>query len=185
MATALNQRSPVAKAGWLIGLFLVGWLAFLFLPLPRSPEPMRPIEVRSPSKLEQVGLRNYTDWEGLPEFFAIWADQAEWKDGRTRFAYWHPVMKTYSYYFEATRVDSGYRFREIAEPPTSDGGYYWDESLGEDCPIRFYRSPVLVESRPAPTLVKPALDAGKPENPQIKIQLEETKSAPPSPRTKP
>jgi len=76
----------------------------------------------------------------LPEIFAIWADKAEWKNNRTRFAYWHPVMKTYSYFFEAVRVKGGYSFKEIAEPPTSDLEHYWDESLGEDCPIRFYRA---------------------------------------------
>lgn len=182
MTTALNQRSPVAKAGWLIGLFMVAWLAFLFVPWPwrAAPEPAPPVEVRPPSKLEQVGLRNYTDWEGLPDIFAIWADRAEWKNGRTRFSYWHPVMRTYSYYFEAIRVKGGYRFREISEPRDPD--YAWDESLGEECPIRFFL-PVHRPELPKPRVVP--LAGGEPpaqgEKPRVPVEIPATTLPPPKP----
>jgi hypothetical protein len=181
MSTVLNQRSPVAKAGWLIGLFLVGWLAFLFLPLPRPPpEPLPPLKVRPPSKLEQVGLRDYTDWAGLPEFFAIWAEQADWKDGRTRFAYWHPVMRDYSYYFEAVRVKEGYRFREITEPRAP--GYGWDESLGEECPIRFFKPvrPELSVAGPAPSVVEAPVASGN--RPRVPVVIPAAKLPPPDPK---
>lgn len=118
-----------------------GWLVFLLLPKPADEPAASPAPPPPPSSLVRAGLRDYTDWEGLPEIFAVWADKAEWKDGRTRFAYWHPVMKTYSYYFEAVRVKGGFHFKEIAEPQEPD--YSLGESLGDDCPIRFYRSPGL------------------------------------------
>ena len=133
------ERTSAAKAGWLIVLLTVGWIIFFLVPWPIGKPDSKPAAIALPlSKLRQAGLQDYTDWEGLPEIFAVWADKAEWKDGETRFAYWHPVAKSYSYYFEATRVKGGYRFKEIAEPKESD--HDWDESLGEDCPIRFYRS---------------------------------------------
>jgi hypothetical protein len=184
MSGSDSHRIPPNRVALSLVLLLVAWLVFSFYPRDKTPPPAAPPPVAE-SKLRAVGLRDNLDWEGLPEIFAIWADRAEWSDGKTRFAYWHPVMKTYSYYFEATRVGASYRFREIAEPPTADGGYYWDESLGEDCPIRFYRSPVLMKLRPAPALMQPVLDGAKPENVQIKIPLNETKTVPPSPPAKP
>ena len=139
MKTPVQQGTSAAKAGWLILLLLFGWLAFVFVPLPWKEAAEAPPAKKAPlSKLQRVGLRDYTDWEGLPEIFTVWADKAEWKDGRTRFAYWHPVTKTYAYFFEATQVKGGYRFKEIAEPQDQNGE--WDVSLGEDCPIRFYRN---------------------------------------------
>jgi hypothetical protein len=81
-------------------------------------------------------LPDYTDWAGLPEIFGIWADKAEWKGGKTRFAYWHPVTKSYSYHFEAMQIDGGYRFREIAEP--HEEGYEWDPGAPEDSPLRLF-----------------------------------------------
>ena len=131
------ERTSAAKAGWLIIVLTVGWMAFVLW--PGSPEAPAAKSASIPvpsSSLTRAGLRDYTDWEGLPEIFAVWADKAEWKAGRTRFAYWHPVMKTYSYFFEAVRTAKGYRFREIAEPHDPD--YIWDESLGDECPIRFF-----------------------------------------------
>ena len=132
------ERTSAAKAGWVVLLLMGAWLIFVFVPWPsKTVANKASVKLEPPSKLAQVGLPDNVDWDGLPEIFAIWADRAEWKDGRTRFAYWHPVMKTYSYYFEAVQVDGSVRFREIPEPRES--GYEWDEALGEECPIRFYR----------------------------------------------
>jgi hypothetical protein len=134
------ERTSAAKAGWLIIVLTVGWMLFVLWPGPPEAPAEKPGAIPMPaSSLTRAGLRDYTDWQGLPEIFAVWADKAEWKDNRTRFAYWHPVMKTYSYYFEAVRTAKGYRFREIAEPHDSE--YIWDESLGDECPIRFYLNP--------------------------------------------
>jgi hypothetical protein len=140
MNAPVSENISAAKAGGLIVLVLAGWLAYQTLSGPAVPPPASSKEIiPPPSSLVRAGLRDYTDWEGLPEIFAVWADKAQWKNGRTRFAYWHPVMKTYSYYFEAVQVDGGYRFKEIAEPHDSaDSVGWWDESLGGDCPIRFY-----------------------------------------------
>ena len=157
------ERTSAAKAGWLVILLTVGWMALVLWPVPAEPPAAKPASIPLPaSSLTRAGLREYTDWAGLPEIFAIWADHAEWQNNRTRFAYWHPVMKTYSYYFEAVRVVGGYRFKEITEPPTSDFEHYWDESLGEDCPIRFYRSSELKKSSPSLAPAKPALDRAPP-----------------------
>jgi hypothetical protein len=135
MATP-DSRIPANKVGLVLVLLLAVWLLFSFSPWSEKPAPaVAPVVVES--KLRAVGLEDNPDWAGLPEIFAIWADRAEWKDGKTRFSYWHPGMKNYSYYLEAIRVKDGYHFREIAEP--RDTGYAWDESLGEECPIRFFK----------------------------------------------
>jgi len=139
MNAPVIERTSAARAGWVVLALMFGWLIFVFVPAPQKPMVEQPaVKPAPPSKLAQVGLRDSVDWDGLPEIFAIWADWAEWKGGRTRFAYWHPVMRTYSYYFEASRAGETFRFKEIVEPKES--GYHWDETLGEGCPIRFYRS---------------------------------------------
>lgn len=130
---------PVGKLGWIVLLLVVGApLAFFYLTTPKErevpPEALR--EKRPPTKLEAVGLRDYRDWDGLPEIFAIWADRAHWKNDRTRFAYWNPGTSTYSYFFEARRTAKGYRFREIPEP--RDAGFQWDPDATDDTPLRLY-----------------------------------------------
>ena len=180
------ERTSAAKAGWLIIALTLGWLVFLFLPDPAQEQPAKPAAVPIPTtSLTKAGLREYTDWEGLPEIFAIWADKAEWKDNRTKFAYWHPVMKSYSYYFEAVRTGGGYRFQEIAKPHDPD--YFWDESLGDDCPIRFYIRPgkdSMIRSMPSP--VSPAVENVKPQVDAVPVTIPTTdlKPAPlpPAPR---
>ena len=175
MKAPVLERTSAAKAGWLIIVLTVGWMAFVLWPdRPEAPAPApAPVPVPA-SSLTRAGLRDYTDWQGLPEIFAIWADQAEWKDNRTRFAYWHPVMKTYSYYFEAVRSAKGYRFREIAEPHDPD--HFWDDSLGDECPVRFYlpipdQPPKGTALRPAPA--RPTMDSlePKPDIPPVVIPI--------------
>ena len=180
MKTPATERTPTAKAGWLVVLLMAGWLVFLFVPWPTKPKPESAPRVPvPPSKLVQAGLRDYTDWEALPEIFAIWADRAEWRDGRTEFAYWHPVMKTYSYYFEVVRVKGGFHFKEIAEPRRV--GYEWDESLGADCPIRFYRQAATVRGTFVPPGEPPITIPAN--EPQVKVEIAapESKSLEPEP----
>ena len=139
MNAPASARTSAGMTRWLIILLMLGWLAFVFVPWPTKRKKMVnriPLEHFLVSKLNAVGLPDNPDYDGLPEIFEIWSAKAEWKDGRTRFAYWHPVMKTYSYYFEAVRVEGKFYFTEIAEP--KEANFYWDESLGEECPIRFY-----------------------------------------------
>ena len=145
MKTPVLEHTSAAKAGWLVAALTTGWLVFLLRPVPvEEKAPSVPLFALPVTSLTRVGLAEYTDWEGLPEIFATWADRAEWKAGRTRFAYWHPVMKNYSYYFEAIRVEDGYRFREIPEP--GDEGYEWDPGASEDSPLRLFlpKGPELV-----------------------------------------
>jgi len=153
----LPGRRPFPKVmGWVIPVFMIGWLAFLFLPMPRPEPPPPRILAQVPTKLELAGLPNGLDFEGVPDFFAAFVDHAEWKDNRTLFAYWHPVMETYSYYFEATRVGDHFHFREIPEP--SKVAYALADDLPDDCPIRFYHSvPVPVPAEVRGPLVAPSM----------------------------
>ncbi len=152
MNSPANQRVAPNRVVLILALLLAVWLGFEFYPRnPKQTPPMSPVAAES--KLRAVGLADNPDWEGLPEFFAIVADKAEWNDDRTRFAYWHPVMKTYSYYFEATRGSTGFRFKEITEPHDPD--HYWDEGMGEDSRIRFYH-PVPAADQPLPMISNPS-----------------------------
>jgi hypothetical protein len=133
------ERTSAAKAGWVIIVLTVGWSVFLLLPDPPKPAAPQAATIAVPvTSLTRSGLRDNADWDGLPEFFALWADQAEWHDGRTRFVYWNPVMKDYSYEFEATRTKDGYTFREVNKMDTS---LIMGDVLVEDCPIRFLYRP--------------------------------------------
>ncbi len=141
----LTGKISAIKTGWVLLVLLAIWLTFIALPSPKEEVQAIPAPANALGlELRAVGLPDNPDLGGLPEIFSIWAGEAEWKDGRTRFAYWHPVMKTYAYFFEAIRVDGHVRFKEISEP--HDQGYRWDDSLSDDCPIRFY-TPV---NEPAP-----------------------------------
>jgi len=160
-----NQRVSPARVIQILVLLLVVWLGFQFWPQKKPAPP--PVMAVPEMKLQAVGLANNPDWDGLPEFFALVANRAEWKDGKTRFAYWHPVMKTYAYYFEATRNGTGFRFKEIAEP--HDPGYDWEENSAEDSRIRFYHAEQpLVTIQPRPAIV-PA--EGFPAGP-VKIEID-------------
>ncbi|MBL9214081.1 MAG: hypothetical protein JNG83_01255 [Opitutaceae bacterium] len=139
MADAPQQRSPLARAGWLVGVFALAWIGFLFLPMRRPQPPESSFDVVVPtSKLRAVGLPDNPDLEGLPDFFEVWASRAEWRDERTEFAYWNPAAKDYSYTFEATRTPEGYRFRPIPVPDPAKR--FLDEVIDDDYPIRFYRT---------------------------------------------
>ncbi len=141
-----TEKIPVAKLAWIVLLLVLGApLAFFFLATPRDveTEPPTPPTKRALTKLEAVGLRDYRDWDGVPEIFALWAERAHWKNNRTRFAYWNPGTNSHSYFFEARRTANGYRFREIPEP--RDAGYEWDRDAGEDSPLRLF---LPVQRRP-------------------------------------
>jgi len=135
MGPRVDQRISPNRVALVLVLLLAAWLVFQFLPRKGKPVPaMAPVAAES--RLRSVGLADNPDWEGLPEFFTLMAAKAEWKDGRTRFAYWHPVMKTYSYYFEAIRDGADFRFREIAEP--CDENYEWDPDAPAESPLRLF-----------------------------------------------
>ena len=146
------------KTGLVLLFLLLIWVLFIALPSREEVSPEIPASESAVAlKLRAVGLPDNPDLGGLPEIFSIWVDKAEWKDGRTRFAYWHPIMKTYAYFFQAIRVDGRVRFKEISEP--HDQGYRWDKSLSDDCPIRFYTSVIKQvpnsEHEPAPPIPPP------------------------------
>ncbi len=134
-----TEKIPVGKLGWIVLLLVLGApLAFFFLATPQEPAPAphTPPPQRALTKLEAVGLRDYRDWDGVPDIFALWAARAHWKNNRTRFAYWNPGTNSHSYFFEARRTANGYRFREIPEP--REAGYEWDRDAGDDSPLQLY-----------------------------------------------
>ncbi|MBX3738391.1 MAG: hypothetical protein KF715_16970 [Candidatus Didemnitutus sp.] len=138
-SSAESTRVWKVRLGWIVLLLVIGApLSFFYLTTPKEREtlPEAPREKHPPTKLESVGLRDYRDWDGLPEIFAVWADRAHWKNDRTRFSYWNPGTSTYSYFFEARRTANGYRFREIPEP--RDTGFQWDPDAADDTPLRLY-----------------------------------------------
>jgi hypothetical protein len=140
-----NRLSP-AFTGWVIGGLFVGMLVLLFWPAPKeAPAPPPPLIERPSSELTKVGLPDDPDLEGLPAFFAIWADYAEWKDGKTIFAYRHPVSGEFSFYFEATRTAEGYRFRPIPAPV--EGGQLRLRDFGREVPVAFWSSVPAEEKR--------------------------------------
>lgn len=180
-----NSQIPLGKFAWLIlAAVIAAPTAFFVLVTPKEPEepPARPVEKRALSKLESVGLRDYRDWDGLPEIFAVWADKAHWENDRTRFAYWNPATRSHSYFFEARRTTGGYRFREIREP--HDEGFEWDSETTDDVPLRLYLLRRDEEDIP------PSAGVGKgtkhPKNkgelPTIKVDVPATKLAPEPPK---
>jgi hypothetical protein len=132
------ERSSAAKAGWVFVAIFAGWLLFVFVPAPKPDvKPTEKSPARPVSKLRLVGLPDNPDLEGLPEFFAVWADKAEWKDNRTVFAYWNPGTKDYTYFFQAVRRGREVRFHEIAKP---DGFVFAHEPNGpapDEHPLEF------------------------------------------------
>jgi hypothetical protein len=180
MSTSVpSPRSPVASAGWVVALLVGGLLALILVPR-RVEEPVPPPAVPPPpTELEKVGLPNNVDLEGLPGFFAVWADQGSWQDDRAWFAYRHPVSGEFSYRFEATRTGGGYRFRE-AEP-----SFAWELGpvLAEDSPIRFLqpeRSPTSSDPGPRPGL-EPSRARELPATVPVKLESESAKVPPPRP----
>ena len=152
-------QSSVAKAGWLIALLFFGWLAFLFVPGPKpESKPAPPLVKPPPSRLVALGLPDNPDLERLPEYFAMFADQAEWKNDKTIFAFWNPGSNSYSYFFEATRMSGSYHFKVMPEQIVGEdevvhGGLYWSTKISADSPIRFihrFDPPRILIPIPAP-----------------------------------
>lgn len=167
-----SRFSPVA-ASWLVALGFVGLLVLLFWPAPEEPPPPPPpVNARPPSALTKVGLPDDPDLEGLPGFFAVWADSAEWKDNTTIFAYRHPVSGEFMFFFEATRTSEGFRFRPIKRPADVPL-----RELGPDIPIAFFR-PDIVD----PTSVRRVQEIlrNSPPAPKVDVDLAAPKASAPA-----
>jgi hypothetical protein len=136
--SAADSRIPLGKLAWLVVAAVIAAPALFFAlvePTPRTPVEPAKVEL-PPSKLKAVGLRENRDWDTLPEIFALWAPRAHWENDRTRFAFWNPGTESHSYFLEARRTSTGYRFREIKEP--RDEGFEWDRDADPDSPLRLY-----------------------------------------------
>ena len=165
-------KFSAARTGLILFFILAVWLGFVAMPSRKEvAKKSQPVQSALAVKLHAVGLPENPDYEGLPEIFAIWAGNAEWKDDKTKFAYWHPVMKTYSYYFEATRIEGRFRFVEIAAPQES-AGYYLDDSLGDDSPVSFYYSGDSKNSQVARPAMSTMIDPIGRDAPVIRPDLE-------------
>jgi hypothetical protein len=126
-----SSRTSAAKAGWVVGLLLVGWLGFVLVPLPPEKKGTRAVtNAQVDSKLRTVGLTDNVDWDGLPDYFAVWAPQAHWHNDKAKFAYWHAGSRSYAYFFEVTRNQGTYRFRSITEKEAL--GSHQDHSFVKD-----------------------------------------------------
>ena len=137
MSEPASQRLPANQVGLIFALLLAAWLIFIFFPRQDKPNPPVAPAVTE-SKLRAVGLPDNADFEGLPEFFAVWAEHAQWQDNQTAFAYWNPGSQSYSYFIEATRLNDAYRFRIVSrEGLTKNDIYYYhevDENLTKEVP---------------------------------------------------
>jgi hypothetical protein len=143
MKAPWSGKLSAAKAGWLIALLFFGWLAFLFVPAPKPEPPPAPLIIKpAPSRLIALGLPDNTDLEHLPEYFALYADKAEWKKNKTLFSFWNPGSNSHSYYFEAVRINGSYHFTPLPmiyaaeEDEIYDDGLSWSTDLPKNCPIR-------------------------------------------------
>lgn len=200
MAARDKSRFTTAQAGWIALAIFGGWLVFLFLPVSRKPKPAAPAAlppVAAQSKLEAVGLANNPDWQGLPDYFAIWADKLSWKDDRTRFAYWNPGSQSYSYYFEAERSAGTYRFRSLTRreldetqgeyvDPNDDRGFTFEmpEQVGESPahPFVFFANLGVAYSGSRGIIAKRGRDEKTSlPAPTVKVDLPVEKITPPPP----
>jgi hypothetical protein len=127
MSGSASNRIPPNLVGLIFFLLLGAWLTFVYWPRRKEVlSPVAPMTVES--KLEAAGLENNPDWEGLPEFFAIWADKIEWNDNKAYFAYWHPGARAYAYLFEAVRREGKYRFRTVLLQELVEGNYHAEDA---------------------------------------------------------
>jgi hypothetical protein len=158
MIASLHRTAPRSKLAWLIPVIAVAGVAVDIFFSPKTPAPaaMRSGATTQTTRGPAVDKwADNPDLAALPEIFAIHAEAAEWTGDHTVFEYWHPGIKDYGYFFEATRVAGGYRFRAIPEPRLNEADQYWDTSLGEGSLIRFLRSIPVVPPL-APSLSNPA-----------------------------
>jgi hypothetical protein len=138
MKTPAMGRPSAAIAGWLFAAVFAAWLVFLLVPAPKPPAGIEPPSVPPAlSKLAAVGLPDNPDFAGLPEYFALWADKADWVNDRALFAYWSPATLDYSYFFEAVRRDGKVRFHMVDKPPNYDVTLSASEPQPVEHPLRF------------------------------------------------
>jgi hypothetical protein len=170
-----GRLSPVAT-GWVLALLFFGLALFILVPWKSKPEP-EPTPapyIKPPNKLAAYGLPNNPDLELLPEMFALHADQAPWSEDRVEFAYWHPGVKRFEYFFEASRINGTYRFKVLPEQDLSE---YSDES--KTWPIFFYTALISNESL-HPDLRKPV--EAEPKLPmKVDVEIEKEVISPPGP----
>ena len=186
MSTRTIEGTSARKASWIIVLLLLAWVIFLFAPFPlrEKPAPTSSLPpIAAQSKLESVGLANNPDWQGLPDYFVIWAGQLEWRGDKTVFAYWNPGSNSYSYLFEATRGNGRYRFRAITSRElVMEGNAYCGTEDGENVeevmgrtqetsthPFVFFRSNVVMPVSPRLT---PSVISNPGTFPQVEVPVD-------------
>lgn len=184
MSDSHPPRTSAAKAGWVVGVILATWLVFLLVPAKRDSAPPEPIaRVPSPpSRLAGYGLPDNPVLEMLPAFFEVWAEQAAWRDDRTRIAWWDPFIQDFGYFFEVTRSGGRYRFSEISKPEGYDEEFSDAGAGSENAPLRLIERALqegkLVVVRPGGGIVRrlPVLPP-----PPLRIPVDLPQSAVPAP----
>ncbi|MBP6863985.1 MAG: hypothetical protein KBC32_01825 [Candidatus Didemnitutus sp.] len=156
-----DSHIPLGKLAWVVLIAVAGApLLFFALVTPKEKPVDEPAKIElPPSKLQAVGLRENRDWDGLPEMFAVWADQLFWTEDKTTFAYWNPGSRSYSYYFEATRYQGVVRFKSIgrAARERSVDALLIDEHSGQSDTHPFlFPAWVRIRDFPNPPLPLPA-----------------------------
>lgn len=154
-----------------------GWLIFLFISVPRPANSTvttwRAIDGES-WLIDNEGLSNNPDWQGLSGYFAVWACNLEWIDGKTYFAYWNPGSYSYSYFFEATRAEDKITFRSVPEKIARGAMPFDDAVLAQYADSRESGSPthpfVFPLKRPAPA-VTPMLQVLPESDPIRRVEI--------------
>jgi len=199
MPTPALEPTSARKAGWVVVVLLVGFVAFVFIPFGRKTEPSEPLEVRPPSaaqlKLQAAGLAENPDWYGLPDLFAAWGEGLPWEQNRVDFAYWNPGARSYSYFFAAMRTEAGIRFRALTRAESIPleplvPAKVREGETPETHPFAFLVRPPK-PTEPSPPMASPAEPVRRQATPavadetrvRIDLPVETTKPPPPELRT--
>ncbi len=124
-------RKPSPVPSWVTLGFVLGALFVLALPrraAESAPRPAPPEEAPAPTRAPEAP--RLTTIEAV---FAVWGRYAVWSDGTAEVALWSPDTKSYSEFYEVTRVGEECYFRSI----TSLSRLVLTHGVPEDSPLQF------------------------------------------------
>jgi hypothetical protein len=124
-------RKPSQVPSWVTLGFVLGALFVLALPrrsAETAPRPAAAEEAPAPARTPEAP--RLTTIEAV---FAAWGRYAVWSDGTAEVALWSPDTKSFSEFYEVTRVGEDYYFRSI----TSLSRLILTHGVPEDSPLQF------------------------------------------------
>jgi len=125
-------RKPSAVPSWVTLGFVLGALFVLALPrrtdVGGAPRPAAPEEAPKPARPPEAP--RLTTIEAV---FAAWDRYAVWRAGTTEVALWNPDTKSFSEFYEVTRVGDAYYFRSV----TGLTRLGLTHGVPEDSPLQF------------------------------------------------